>query len=214
MPTDDEILDYHEGTLEPERAREITEFLTAHPERAIELKAWSEIENAFRGFSIKAPSAAVLQRVRNLAHVGVDGRTNILSWLTWAFTNRKLALVSSFFVIIGIGVATKHFVNENAEFNPTAIKASVNTTDSATVVPQNENTSPDLALWASAEFDHALGLFRKGDYVACQEILANIATKAPNFDKRRELYSYWIESLKKMGQFEMAEQKQRDVEME
>lgn len=214
-PTEDEILDYHEGTLEPERAREVTEFLTAHPERALELKNWTEIEHAFQGFAAKSPSAAVLQRVRHVAHTEVSGKTNILSWLSRTFSQRKLALAGSFFVIVGIGVATKRFVTENADFNPSTIKASVVTAnqDSAVMpIPQNGNTSPELLLWADAEFDRALSLFSEGSYDSCQEILADIAAKVPDFNRRKELYSFWIESLKKMGQFEMAEQKQMDFE--
>lgn len=63
-----------------------------------------------------------------------------------------------------------------------------------------------------ADYSAATEVYRQGNYLAASDAFSKIMAAEPAFPKRRELYTLWVESLKKLGKFDLAEKKQAVLE--
>lgn len=176
----------------------------------------AHIEDNFRAFATRSPSENVLQRVREMAHARVAPRSR--RWqviLSAFFTARRLVFLTTAVLLVAFGLVSLNLSRDTANLNPSAIKASVNgKTHTRTEAHVKTSSSPEMLIWAQAEFDRALELFQAEKFEESQTAFAEIATRTPDFEKHREVYQYWIESLKKLGEYRAAEQRQRELEME
>lgn len=172
------------------------------------------IESAFAGFVPRSPSENVLNRVRTMAHNEVSPRANWVLSLASFFTVKRVVLATTTFAVIGLALVNlTSLVPEYLNTGDLAATINGNKTNTAILTPKIQS-SPEMLNWAQTQLDHGLELFRDQKFDESQGVFASIATQVPDFPKRREVYLYWIESLKKMGEYRAAETKQRELEME
>lgn len=208
-PTDEEFFDYALGLIDPYRSQKITAYLKDHPEKLQEIKEWQHIETTFAELNLASPCENILQRVRETAQAEVATRGSPVAWLQSFFATKKLAAVFTVFVMIGVGIATKKFIIEN-ESQQGLMRATVSEQNFSQKTEPLQNGA--LEAWAQQEFVTALTFFQKGDFAASHDAFSKITAKAPQFSKNGELYTYWVETLKKLEKYELAEQKQMILE--
>lgn len=172
------------------------------------------LESAFAGFTPRSPSQNVLNSVRAMAHHEVAPRANWILSLASFFTVKRVALTTTTFAVVALLLVNLTSLVPGL-LNPEGLLANIkgNKANTGILTPKIQS-SPEMLNWAQTQLDHGLELFRDQKFDESQGVFASIATQVPDFPKRREVYLYWIESLKKMGEYRAAETKQRELEME
>lgn len=222
IPTEEQIFDYFLGKTTPEMSRHISAYLKANPDKARELKEWADLETAFKDFPLKAPNELILNRVRNGAREAGRPQTN--TWLVRikaAFTLRELALSFALVAVVALSV----LMRIDLPANPQSVATTVSDNDSqqllamradngakANAVSPEDNVADKASESALNAYKKALELFQAGDFAKASDGFSQIMAQNPGFEKRKELYTYWVETLKKLGQFELAEKKQLVLE--
>ncbi len=179
-----------------------------------ELADFAAIESAFAAFPLTEPSANVLAHVRKNAERFVKPSvfevitTNVRNF----FTMPRLALAFSVVAVIGINYAmsrsqTTSLFSSQQENSELSNLSAARTNDPSL----SENTdAPNTA--ALKEFDKAIAAFQAGRYAETEQVFAALMSEYPAFEKRKEVYTYWIEALKKLGRYGLAEKKQKLLE--
>jgi anti-sigma factor RsiW len=217
IPTDEQIFDYFLGKTPPDVSRHISAYLASNPSKARELKEWADLEIAFEEFPLKTPSELVLNRVRDRARE--VGRPQANTWLTRikaAFTFREMALSFGLVAAVALLVVIRADLQTNSQnlamtdSNNGSQLLAMNA-DNSTVNLSNSATNK-AAETTLLDYKKSLELFQSGDFTKASDGFSQIMVQSPNFEKRKELYTYWVETLKKLGQFELAEKKQLILE--
>lgn len=223
VPNDEEIFEHFLGRAAPELSRRVSLYLKAHPQKERELREWALIETSFGEFPLKSPDPLVLNRVRNMAREQAP-RTSPVGWLAGLkerFSSREWALVFTLVVAVLLSHTMRQApVDRTAgdttpgiAANPDASRlASRTEPDTDAVVLSGTMTAADEIIQALSEYDAAVDFYQAGNFQEANRGFAKIVSQRPNFEKRRELYTYWVESLKKLGKYALAEKKQKTLE--
>lgn len=212
IPTEEQIFDYFLGKASPDMSRQVSAYLKANPGKARELKEWADLEASFKEFPLQTPSELVLNKVRDRARE--FGRPQVDTWparVKAAFTFREMAL--SFGLVAALALTVVMRMDFQTDSQNVAVTASDNGSQLLAMHANNGATNPINAINKATEialldYKKALDFLQDGDFAKASDGFSQIMAQNPNFEKRKELYTYWVEILKKLNQFELAEKKQ------
>lgn len=199
-------------------------------------REFSQIEDAFKHYPLQEPSDAVLTRVRANAEKQLE--KGFLASLQdffggFAFA-RQTAWVLTIFVVIGLSYALNSLreisphtpglsrteVAQKIATAPNQLQATVPGDLSEDVTLQSQkNIVEKVATTISAENDStgflayakALDLFNQGQFKPASDAFDNLIVAKPQFEKREELYTYWIQALQRLGDNEQAIKRQQEL---
>lgn len=223
VPNDEEIFEHFLGRAAPELSRRVLLYLKANPQKERELREWALIESRFGEFPLKSPDALVLNRVRNMAREQMGRTADSPGWLAnlkARFSSREWALVFTLVVAVFVSHAMRQAPSERNAVESIAVNANSDGSRMASrtepaanaVVLSGTMTAADEIIQALTDYDAAVDLYQAGSFREANRGFAEIVSKRPYFEKRRELYTYWVESLKKLGKYALAEKKQKILE--
>lgn len=221
-PTDEQLIDFYCGDLDDDILQsKIESHLKAHPEAALELQDWKNLETAFAKVQTFGPSTLALANVRQHALDAIAQPKSYFGFFT-ASNTRRLAMSFSILFLAGatfaltrlwIPIQTDLSTNVTAQSDntlQTSHLASTTTTDTTTVVSATDTA---LETWAGEEFKTAILAYQQEQYDAANQKFAGIITRYANFSENKKLYAYWIESLKKLGQYDLAAEKKAQLDL-
>lgn len=225
VPTEEEIFEHFLGRAAPELSRRVSAYLKEHPRKERELREWALLETRFRDLPLQNPNSLVLNRVRNMARNEMPRpAAGWFSGLKGRFSSRELALVFTLIVAVlvshvmresPLGSTEKTAANALGAPKVSADKTFLATRGDLTAEApafSGTMTPADEIIQALTDYDAAVDLYQAGSFREANRGFATIVSKRPNFEKRRELYAYWVESLKKLGKYALAEKKQKILE--
>lgn len=223
IPSEEQIFDYFMGNLTPDVARDVSAYLAKNPELAREGADFVAIANRYAAIPTATPSSTVLNRVQENARRYAHPKTTsvILENIKALFIGRRLVVALSILAVLGLNYAMSHVQNTSFgdpnvttvaspqdQNNPnlTDLSATRSGTDTVSTPPGEQNDE------ASQKFNKGRAAFEAGQYNETQEIFSDLMAEYPSFEKRQEVYTYWIEALKKVGRYDLAEKKQKILE--
>lgn len=224
VPTEEEIFESFLGRATPELSRRVNAYLKANPQKERELREWASIESAFQKFPLEQPNELILNRVRIMARNQANPSAATSWWqsVKAKFSVREIALVFSLLVAVGISQTVRQARLAGPERSKTTAKSEQNsdtkilaTASDLAVQPTAMPHTPPTAEQITQElqdFDAAVTAYQSGAYENANQAFARIASENPNFEKRKDLYTYWVETLKKLGKYGLAEKKQKVLE--
>lgn len=223
IPTEEQLFDYHLGQCDPELRREVLAYLNDHPGVARRLEEYNRIEEGFGQFPLREPSELVLKRVCKRARR--YARPQWFFGLKTVFVPRRLAWAAMILLVIGVGIVLTS-LRESRQFTPgvsiggPAIMAQkAQQTDSGSAnfsgvltelalrSVDREQTTAELL----KEYAKGLSLYHQRRFRQANEIFSHIMTVNPQFEKRVELYTHWIDSLDQVGENKLAEEKRLEL---
>lgn len=216
QPSEEEIFDYFLGETSSKRTDEIRMYLSNHPHEEKRLKEWLFLEQSFEKTPLQKPAPHISNRVRYFArqqvhHQSTTQEISFSSWIKSLFSHNKTVFASVFVLVITLSLLLFNQVPKSPN-DPTQIYATKtqNTKNSLTTeTPALANEVDSLVL---ENYQEALVAFDSGDYKKTHDIFSKITSLHPNFTQKQELYTYWVEALKHMGKYKLAEKKQRVLE--
>ncbi len=222
-PTDEQLIDFYCGDLDDDILQsKIESHLKAHPEAALELQDWKNLESAFVKAQTFGPSNLALANVRQHALEAISKPQSYFGFLFTPGNSRRLAMSFSILFLAGATFALTRLwipvqtglttdVTANADTTvQTSHLASTTTTNTATVSATND---PALESWASEEFKIGILAYQQEQYDSANQKFSGIITRYANFSENKKLYTYWIESLKKLGQYDLAAEKKAALDL-
>lgn len=231
-PTEEELFNYHLKVMEPKLGRQIQIYLASHPEVAEKLQSYQKIEASFKSYPFDQPSDPVLERVRAMARQQVSSPKNIFGFLKSGLYLRPLSWALVIVLVVGLGFTLNELrdgffvgtqeVATDVTLTDTAKTATVHSGDaSEEVQTQNALNRVDDAvsgLQVSDEnqklfrdYETAIELFKNNHFKEASDMFSHIMTSKPAFEKRLELYTYWIHSLEQLGAVELANEKREEM---
>lgn len=200
-------------------------------------REFSQIEEAFKYYPLQEPSDAVLARVRSHAEKQLE--KGFLASLQDFFAGfalaRQTAWVLTIFVVVGLSYALNSLreisphtpglsrtqVAQDAVVTPNQLQATVPGDVSEDVTLQSQkNIVEKVATSVSVENDatgfqtytKALTLYNQGQFKSAAEAFDKLMGAKPQFEKREELYTYWIQALQRLGDNEQATKRQQELQ--
>lgn len=229
-PTDEQLFDYHLKAVDPKIGRQIQTYLVSHPEAETQLQNYKKIEAAFKSCSLEEPSQDVLERVREGARRQVSSQKNIFGFLKSGLYFRQLSWALMIVLVVGLGYGLHELrdgtfvgTQELAKGRDTKLMDASKTATVHTGVVTSENALnrvDDAVSGLQAgdgnqkllkDYETALELFRNSHFKEASALFSHIMTNKPAFEKRAELYSYWVKALEELGALELANEKRDEM---
>lgn len=217
-PTDEQLFDYFIREADPEMARKIKAYLEGHPLEASKLGEYAEIQTSFQNLPLTSPSEVVLARVREQARVHL--KKSLWQQIgDYVFARQNLSYALMICLVAALSIVVAQLRSEGP------IQIAANTRSAKNKLSDEERLATqikddtikaggsalDLAITGDdtvtvLDNQYALGKeqFTKGLYQDAVQSFQKIIAADPLFAKRIELYTYWIQSLDKLGQTEKA----------
>lgn len=225
IPTDEQLFDYFLKQIDPSLIKSVAAYLDEHPELAKKYEEFAQIQITFENIVLHSPADEVLQKV--LAQAGQELQPNKKNTLAhWLFWRRSL----TYGAVLGATLfLTFHLINPGEETllptyeaNLTTLKPSANAAIKKVTSEDQYTVKADVlnelkAKRANKEmaqslYQKALELFEQKEFSKAEKMFAELLEIAPDFDKKVQLYSYWIKTLNQLGKNEDAEEKQHILE--
>lgn len=221
-PSKEQLFDFHLGITDPALSRQIDAYLAQNPEAKKVLSEFSHIETAFTELPLQHPQDHVLEQVRKQAAKQLKPR--FFERLLLIPRTRAAAWVVMVFVVIGLSYGLHELRSSNPYYNaPSVAKippikfnpAESNGTASLAAVPGKKIIDPlttdspeaaELKAYMKAKL-----LYNQKNYVEASKLFNHIMITNPEFDKRVELYTYWIDSLEQLGEHGLATLKKEEL---
>jgi len=222
-PTEEQLFDYHLGMADPELTRQIDTYMQSHPEAKAQLQEFSQIEAGFQDFPLSEPSDQVLQRVRDRAYSEVQ--PGFFNFLKHTVVPRRLAWAMMIFVVVGLSFALNE-LRKTDPYSPglasTPVAISTNGDALENGAANFSGTLTEMALQPVQidkenakifqDFTKALSFYHQSRFKEANDLFQEIVATNPRFDKRVELYTFWIKTLDKMGDSQLANQKRLELQ--
>lgn len=215
-PTEEQLFDYFLQEVEDKALQDkIVSYLKTHPEVEQEFADWSVLESRYHDLPAPEPSTQTLNAVLKCA--AKQGSTQKATSFWDRFQNpvfvRKWTLTFSMAITLGVSFALVRILVpagdatlatiENEEINGSHLASTHNSETLDKFTAQDAS----LETWATEAFASAKQNFQEENFKDASKDFAKIISKYPEFSEKKQLYKYWIEALKKTGQFEVAAQK-------
>lgn len=200
-------------------------------------REFSQIEEAFKGYPLQEPSEAVLARVRVNAEKQLQKTLaqSVRDFFAGFALARQAAWVMTIFVVVGLSYALNSLreisphtpglshtpVAQEAAVTPNQLQATVpGDVPNETELELQKNIVEKVATSVSAENDamglkaytQALALYNQGQFKSAADAFDKLMGAKPRFDKREELYTYWIQALQRLGDNEQAIKRQQELQ--
>ncbi len=179
----------------------------------------AQIEAQFKKLKLDEPSPAVLARV--IENARRELKPNFFASLSALFARRELSWAAMIVLVLGLSVWLKMAGDKpvhNVGFSQstatvldtenTAIELSASVTTAKPADTQAPVLNQDSS---SADYDLAVSLFNQAKFKEAADLFAAVINDNPKFEKRVELYGFWIESLEKIGDTTLATQKRDEL---
>jgi len=217
-PSEEQLFDYFCDDLDDNVLQgKVAAYLQNHPELARELADWKTLETTYNKALTANPTARALENVKQTALTELKKPVSFWDRLAWPVTAKKFAVSFSVLFLAATTFAlTRLWIPTHPEISPDLANKSgeveLQTSHLAsTVEPGSANVAPttnaELQIWAEQEFANALMAYQQNDLDLANQKFLEITSRYPQFSENPKLYTYWIESLKKQGQFEQAAEK-------
>jgi tetratricopeptide (TPR) repeat protein len=212
-PSDDEVVDLH-----------------LHRE-------FSQIEEAFTAYPLQEPSAVVLARVRANAEKQLEKGllASIKDFLGGFALARQTAWVLTIFVVVGLSYALNSLreisphtpglsrteIAQDTSATPNQLQATVpgDLPEDATLQSQKNivekvtaSVPVPIDVASLVDYNKALELYNQGQFKSAADAFDKLMATTPRFEKRQELYSYWIQALQRLGDNEQAIKRQQELQ--
>lgn len=193
-----------------------------------QLLDYQKIEAAFKSYPLDEPSEDVLERVRVMARAQVSSRKNVFEFLKSGFYFRQLSWALMIVLVVGLGY-TLHQVRDGsslgtqdvasgheAKLLDTAKTATAHNGEAESALNIVDNAVSGLQVSDANQklfhdYEAALTLFRTHHFKEASDLFSSIMASKPAFEKRVELYSYWIQALEELGAIELAHEKREEM---
>ena len=222
-PTEEQLTDFFCGDLDDDILQsKIETYLKTHPELAQEMQDWKTLESVYLKAQVFGPSQLALENVRQNALDAIATPPSFFGSLFAPNNAKRLVMSFSILFLAGVSFALTRLwipiqTGQQVDFAKnadttlqTSHLASTTTTDSTTVVATTDAT---LEAWANEEFKAAILAYQQEQYDTANQKFAGIITRYANFSENKKLYTYWIESLKKLGQYDLAAEKKAALDL-
>lgn len=222
--TEEQLFDYHHELLGPTEMAQVKDHLSSHPKDQKRLQAIQAVEQAYQSAEWDGPSDQVLYKVRQAARdeVHVSFWSVVKERFEELFTLKQLSVgLSAIFVVVGLSYALKTLQNNSSAPGVTGghvaaekliqdQKASFSgtLTEQTLSNPQAPQTVQD----ALSQYNQAMYFYHQNQLARAVKMYESIALSHPDFEKKSELYSFWVLALRKMGQNEKADQIESSIQ--
>lgn len=205
-PTEDELFDYHLGLTDRTLTHQIEDYLTTHPQDLVTITEYKILEETFKKkYPLSSPSDLTLNRVQQMARKQL--RRRFFDFLKIVPVRQQLAWVAVICLVVGLSFILRDIRNP-------AVHKGSNDTSAAlqSVVAKDKDEASEPALNSSFDdYIHALSFMHQNRLPEACNLFSSIISKNPAFEKRSELYSFWIDSLNKMGDAEQAQVREEEL---
>lgn len=218
--TEEQLFDYHHELLNPADMAQVKEHLQNNAQDQKRLQALKAVEAAYADMDLDGPSDQVLYKVRQTARDEV--KVSLFDVLKERFQGslsfKQFSMgLTAIFVVVGLSYALKtlqststdpgvaNTISAQKNFGqPIDNKASF----SGTLTEQtlSDPSVPQTAKEILGQYNQAMYYYHQNQLARAVKIYETIAVSHPNFEKKTELYSFWVLALRKMGQNEKADQ--------
>jgi len=222
-PTDDQLFDYHLGLCEPAERLVLEAYLKTDPEAQAKLADYATLEKRVATLPLPGPPEHVLAAVMKNA-------ANTLKPPLWssagfaAFFRQRSVLVSTLSILIvgGLYIQTRNLpsgalsnsllTGQHTPFSDAGLNATFQNTPADTDLAKSVNEHlGDGAVAESLDqrYGRAVDMLTTGKPGEAAKLFSSIDAQAPQFAKKRELYTYWVDALERDGQKDLAAQKRQ-----
>lgn len=228
IPTDEQLHDYFEHTLDHELRPQVKDYISRHPEIESVFSDFANIEKSFtENYKLESPSHNTLENIMQFAEKEAHKKKSFLDSIKSILAVKKISYALSLFVVIGLSYALKQLHNSTdnySNFNQSSeiaakpengnnfLKANVNDNSKISTDSVLKTQNGNLETWSDQEFKKAIQQFNLGEHEKANSLFSLIIQKNPQFSKKKEVYNYWIESLNKLGKYDLAQQKKQILE--
>lgn len=221
--TDDQLFDYHLGLSEPAERLLIEAHLKTDAAAAAKLDSYAALEKRVATLPLPGPPEAVLAAVMKNAAGALKAPLWSLAGFT-AFFRQRAVFVSALSILIvgGLYIQTRSLPSnplanpvlpgQQTPFSDAGLNATFQNAPAGTDIAKSVNDHlGDGAVAESLDqrYGRAVELLNSGKPADAAKLFSSIDTQAPQFAKKRELYTYWIDALERDGQKDLAEQKRQ-----
>jgi hypothetical protein len=158
----------------------------------------------------------------------VSARKNIFGFLKSGFYFRQLSWALMIVLVVGLGY-TLNEMRDDSFLNTHEVAQDIKLVDTdktatvqaGEVLPDNGLNRVDQAVSGLQvadghqklfnDYETALALFRNSHFKEASDMFSSIMIRKPVFEKRAELYSYWIQALEELGAIELANEKREEM---
>lgn len=185
---------------------------------------FAQIENQFKSLKLTEPSDELVMRV--IDNAKRELKPSFFATLSTLFVRREYALALTVVLVVGLSFMlnqSRHDVKRSSGFSQspgvshksdasTSVETAATFSGAATqnnieVIEANQDQVEVLKNYATA-----VSLYQQQKFKEASDSFASLIDANPNFEKRVELYTYWIDALTKIGDTNLASQKQQELE--
>lgn len=216
-PTDEQLIDYTLDELESDERAKVQAYLRAHPEVQQELEDGSLLENVFQKMDLPEPSEQTLAKVLQNAAREVQVKKSFWEAFRLPAMPKLVTATFSIALLAGATFALTRIMIPSSPITPGHQIASQDaTTNGSHLATAGNNDSINkietdepftLTDWAHRETNRAIDFYKAEDYKSANKHFAKVINKVPNFEGRKKLYRYWVKSLQKAGEYQLAAEK-------
>lgn len=227
IPNDEQLFDYFLRQTDPALTRQIEAYLKDHPLDAARLNDFSVLESGFAKLPQAEPSEAVLRAV--LANAEKQIRKPVFSFENFfVFFRQRTAMSFALVAMIAVGlylqvrgmpVNSGNSVSGSVPFGDSSLTATFQngpTTDGDLAKAVDDKLSSGDVVTQDIElrqkYQRAVSLYQSGEYKNAADLFGAVIATKPDFDQKRELYTYWVDALEKDGQSVLAVEKRKILE--
>jgi len=234
-PTEEQLFEFYLEKLDSRTTQLIQDYLNENPHEEQRLKEYDLFINKYESMPLTEPSNEVLQRVRENAqkHAKQGFLSKLFNFNVLVY-RRQLGWALMVFVVVGLSYALKEvrktdpvgLVNETKVAATDNQKLLVGESSSGQSNGGNETASFTGGLTREAteamtigaagseslqNYIKGLSLFHKSEFKSATDIFAAVIAENPKFEKRVQLYTFWIKALEKMGDSESVDEKREEL---
>ena len=222
-PTNDELFDYHLGLCQPAQRLLIEAYLKTDLAAQAQLASYAMLEKRVATLPIPGPPEHVLTAVmKNAASALKPPLWSSAGFAT--FFRQRAVFVSALSILIvgGLYIQTRNLPSNSLSnsllsgqptpFSDAGLNATFQNTPAGTDLAKSvDEQLGDGIVTESVEqrYSRAVDMLTTGKPSDAVKLFSSIDAQAPQFTKKRELYTYWIEALERDGQKDLAEQKRQ-----
>ena len=222
IPTKEQLFDYHLGITDPELSGHIEAYLAQNPEAQKVLSEFSQLETAFTELPLQHPQDHIIQRVEKQAAKQL--KPKLFERLLIVPKTRAAAWVAMLFVVVGLSYGLHELRSTNPYYSaPSVAKippikytpeenngiASYTAVQGKKMIDPLTKETPEAAIMKS--YMKGKLLYNQKNYVEASKLFNHIMTTNPKFDKRIELYTYWIDALEQLNEHGIAMLKKEEL---
>lgn len=222
-PTDDQLFDYHLGLCEPAERLVLEVYLKTDAEAQAKLAGYAALEKRVATLPLPGPPEQVLAAVMKNAAGALKAPLWSVAGFT-AFFRQRAVFVSALSILIvsGLYIQTRNLpsgsvsspllTGKHTPFSDAGLNATFQNTPAGTDLAKSVNEHlGDGAVAESLDqrYGRAVDMLNTGKPNDAAKLFSSIDAQAPQFAKKRELYTYWIDALERDGQKDLAEQKRQ-----